>query len=408
MILNPAILTLILMSILTAIFAVYASTVGYRILRNWDIESGSEAQLALERQTDLVSLILTHLFIVGLFSMFFLVRTADRIHPLFTGAMCAAGSLNVNGYGYPALLVKLATTMLSGLWLILNHTDHQCPDYPLIRPKYRLLFAVTVLCILDAYLVTEYFRNMRADIVTSCCGVLFDETARGISGKMASLSPIPMKILFYMSLILILCSGAHYLIIRKSAALFSCLSLFFFFVSIASIVSFISLHIYELPTHHCPFCLLQKEYGYMGYPLYITLLTGGIAGLSVGVLEQVNGPSSCEISLPVLQRRLCLTAIIAFLIFAALSTWPIFFSDFTLNGYSYWIYEAGPGSRCTPNPPQPEKKPQLNLLAHSDTMIFKRLRNEVNPDATRNASDPTQSGGLEFNLDVIKLLWLNI
>ena len=71
MILNPAVITLILVSLLTAAFAVYASTVGYRILRDWDIASGSEGQLALERETYLVSSVLTHLFAVGLFSMFF-------------------------------------------------------------------------------------------------------------------------------------------------------------------------------------------------------------------------------------------------------------------------------------------------------------------------------------------------
>jgi len=41
-----------------------------------------------------------------------------------------------------------------------------------------------------------------------------------------------------------------------------------------AILSFISVYFYELPTHHCPFCILQKEYGYVGYPLYLTLFGG--------------------------------------------------------------------------------------------------------------------------------------
>lgn len=333
MILNPAILTLILISLLTAVFAVHASAVGYRILRAWDLASGSEGQLALERQTCLVSSVLAHLFAIGLFSLFFFIHTADRLHPLFTGAMCAAGSLNVNPYGYPALLVKLAAAMLSGLWLILNHADHQCPDYPLIRPKYRLLFAVTALWVLDAWLVTGYFRNLRTGILTSCCGILFDETASGIFGKMAALPSVPAKILFCLILGITLASGGRFLITRRSAGLFSGFSALFFPVSIVSIVSFISLHIYELPTHHCPFCLLQREYRYIGYPLYIALLAGGIAGLGVGALERVRGAESLEVPLQALQRRLCLIALIAFLVFAAVSSWPMLFSDFTLEGY---------------------------------------------------------------------------
>lgn len=333
MILNPAILTLVLVSLLTAVFSIHASAVGYRILRNWDIESGSEGQLALERQTYLVSSVLTHLFAVGLFSLFFFVYTADRIHTLFTGAMCAAGSLNVNKYGYPAFVVKLAAAILSGLWLILNHADNQCPDYPLIRSKYRLLFIVTALCLLDACLVTLYFRGMRAGILTACCGVLFDESAPGISGTMAALPSVPAKLLFYLSLAPVLVSGFHFRITGRSAALFSAFSLLFLLVSLVSIVSFISVHFYELPTHHCPFCLLQKEYDYVGYPLYIALLTGGIAGLGVGALERVRGPASLELRLPSIQQRLCLVAMIGFTVFAAISTWPMLFSDFTLEGY---------------------------------------------------------------------------
>lgn len=333
MILNPAIITLIFVSLLTAIFAVYASTVGYRIFREWDIDSGSERQLALEKQTYLVSSVLAHLFIIGLFSMFFFIYTADRIHPLFTGAMCAAGSLNVNRYGYPLFIVKLAATILAGLWLILNYSDNQCPDYPLIKAKYRLLFAVAALAVFDAYLVTQYFLNMKANIITSCCGILFSEDAAGISGKMAALPSIPAKVLFYLSLVLTIRSGVHFRITGRSATLFSAFSTLAFLVSMVSVVSFISLYFYELPTHHCPFCLLQKEYHYIGYPLYLSLLTAGIAGIGVGVLERLKGPESLETRLPSIQRTLCLVAMIGFLAFAAISTWPMVFSDFTLEGY---------------------------------------------------------------------------
>ncbi|NVN91321.1 MAG: hypothetical protein HXX11_12065 [Desulfuromonadales bacterium] len=46
------------------------------------------------------------------------------------GAMCAVGSLTVNGFGYPTLLFKVVTFILSGLWLIINHTDSRGYDYP--------------------------------------------------------------------------------------------------------------------------------------------------------------------------------------------------------------------------------------------------------------------------------------
>ena len=34
--------------------------------------------------------------------------------------MCAAGTLNVNGCGYPTLILKIINFLLAGLWLIVN------------------------------------------------------------------------------------------------------------------------------------------------------------------------------------------------------------------------------------------------------------------------------------------------
>ena len=53
--------------------------------------------------------------------------------------MCAAGTLNVNAYGYPTLVLKVLNCLLAGIWLILNHADNRADDYPLIRKKYALL-----------------------------------------------------------------------------------------------------------------------------------------------------------------------------------------------------------------------------------------------------------------------------
>jgi hypothetical protein len=77
-----------------------AGAVGVRILISWNIKSGSELQLGLERQTYLVSTILSYTFVFQILSLFLYIYTADNLHNLFVGAMCAAGTLNVNEYGY--------------------------------------------------------------------------------------------------------------------------------------------------------------------------------------------------------------------------------------------------------------------------------------------------------------------
>ncbi|MGZ6291871.1 MAG: hypothetical protein ACXWMK_06730, partial [Syntrophales bacterium] len=123
MILHPAIIALVLVSLLISGMVIYASFFGVQIIRHWDIESGSEGQLALERRTYLISTILSYMLIFQIGSLFLYIYTADSLHGLFVGAMCAAGTLNVNPYGYPTFLLKILNFILAGMWLIINYTD---------------------------------------------------------------------------------------------------------------------------------------------------------------------------------------------------------------------------------------------------------------------------------------------
>ena len=145
MIQHPAVMALLLSSFLITAMSLYASWYGIRILLHWDISSGSELQLSLERRTYLISTILGYSLFFQILSFFLLIYTTDSIHNLFTGAMCAAGSLGANGYGYPLLLLKLTNTLFAGVWLTINHLDSRGYDYPLIRRKYLLLLCLTVL-----------------------------------------------------------------------------------------------------------------------------------------------------------------------------------------------------------------------------------------------------------------------
>jgi len=119
----------------------------------------------------------------------------------------------------------------------------------------------------------------------------------------------------------------------KGAYLLSMASAATFIVSLASIFSFISVYFYELPTHHCPFCILQKEYGYVGYPIYIALLGGTISGIGPGLLMPFRGVKSLSGILPSIQKRLALLSAILFLIFTLIVTYRMVFTDFILEGY---------------------------------------------------------------------------
>ena len=330
MLFHPSIIALCTASLLIGLMVSYSACYGIKILRWWDINSGSELQLVLERKTYLISTILTYAFGFYLISLFLYVVTVDRLHVLFTGAMCAAGVLKVNSYGYPTLILKIAIFLFAGLWLIVNFADNQAYDYPLIKKKYLLLTILTPLIIMETILQAVYFFQLRPNIITSCCGMLFSAGGNNLASEIAALPAIPMQLAFYSSMILTIYLGLVFYRKGEKGYFFSMMIGIAFLVSLASIISFISVYYYELPTHHCPFCILQKEYGYAGYFLYLSLLGGAIAGMGVGLLMPFKRIESLLEIIPSLQKKLVVVAMVLFLIFTTLVTYRIIISNLNL------------------------------------------------------------------------------
>ena len=330
MILQPAILALTVSSFLISAMVLYSAFWGAIILRRWDIASGSELQLDLERRTYLVSTILAYFLALQVASLFLFIYTADDIAPLFVGAMCAVGSLSVNGWGYPTLLLKLVNFLGAGLWLILNHADCQGYDYPLIRHKYRLLLLIAPVILAETVTQCAYFSLMRPDIITSCCGSLFSPVNRSLMTDLVTAPARPTMAIFYLSVLCTMASGLYFSRKGRGGYPFALLSGVSFIVSLVAVVSFISLYIYQMPSHHCPFCILEQDYYFVGYPLYGSLLAGGVAGTGVGVLMPFRGIGSLVEVIPRIQRSLTVTTLWGFGIFTTLASWPILFSSFRL------------------------------------------------------------------------------
>jgi hypothetical protein len=117
----------------------------------------------------------------------------------------------------------------------------------------------------------------------------------------------------------------------RGGALFAVLSAVQFVVALTAVISVISLYIYQMPSHHCPFCILQGEYHYVGYPVYIAILTAAITGVGAGWLSHYRGIASLQEALPGLQRNLALTALVSLALLAAISTAYTLLTSFTLR-----------------------------------------------------------------------------
>jgi len=330
-ILQPAILALTVSSLLISAMVLYSAFWGGVILRQWDITSGSELQLDLERRTYLISTILAYFLALQVASLFLFIYTADDIATLFVGAMCAVGSLSVNGWGYPTLLLKLVNFLGAGIWLILNHADGQGYDYPLIRRKYLLLLIIAPFILAETFAQCAYFFLMRPDIITSCCGSLFSPASRSLLTDLATAPARATMATFYFLMSCTLAAGLYFMRKGRGGYLFALLSGISFVVSLVAVVSFISLYIYQMPSHHCPFCILEQDYYFVGYPLYGSLLAAGVAGTGIGVLMPFRGVASLVEVIPRMQRSLTVTTLWGFAIFTLLASWPILFSNFRLQ-----------------------------------------------------------------------------
>ena len=323
MILQPGVLALVLSSLLVSGMVLFASWQGVRVLRAWDLSSGSARQLDLERSTYLVSTLLAAALGIELVSLFLYVFTADAVAPLLAGAMCAAGTLRATAWGTPVLLLKLVNFLLAGVWLVVNHADALGYDYPLVRKKYALLLPLAPLVLLEAGGQLAHFAGIRPDVITSCCGSLFASGGDGLGADLAALPPGPSSVAFFVAVSAVLASGAVFYATGRGSAPFAVAAGLALPVALVGIVSFVSPYLYEMPTHHCPFCLLQREYGYVGYPLYATLLGGAVTGMGVGAIAPARRIESLAVAVPVLQRRLACASMVLYAIFTMIVTWRL-------------------------------------------------------------------------------------
>ncbi len=332
MILHPGIIALLGGTSLVTVMVLYSCYEGLKIIRYWDRESSSARQLSLERKTYLLSSMIAFVLAINLLSLFLFIYTVDDIHTQFVGAMCATGTLNANTIGWWALLLKVTIFFVSSIWILINYIDQRTENLPFVRKKYAFLILFLPLFILDFYFGIKFFLGLSPDVITSCCGALFSENSRGIASTLAGLPIRPMKYTFFVTVAAYLLTGFLSYRYTKTWLIYltAFLAALFFFVSIVSLISFISLYFYEIPTHHCPFDILQKEYHYVGYPLYITLLGATVFGLFPGIAELMKAEG-----IPLLhwQKRWLLTALLLLIVFFLIVLYPMVFSSFTLEGY---------------------------------------------------------------------------
>ena len=294
MIWHPGALALLVGSGSVLLLAAAAVPVAVRVLLYWDIESAGETQFELEKSTSLISALLGWALTFNAASFFLFIAVADDFSGFLRGAMCATGTLNANSIGWAALGVKFVLLLAGGLWAAINSLDNHCPDYPLIRLKYRLLLCLVPLFAVDFILLWMFFAGIEPDVITSCCGSLFSGAPGAASSIAGYFPPKSMMAAHHFATASVWCAGLYALASRRRGAYaaYSLASALYLPLALAGFISFIAPYIYGLPFHHCPFDTFGRTYGYIGYPIFISLLAATLWGIMPGLFAYLGKSTS--------------------------------------------------------------------------------------------------------------------
>ncbi|WP_310441651.1 hypothetical protein [Sulfurimonas sp.] len=281
MILTPEVLAILILNAIFALFGTVAFVLSVKIYLNWDINSTSTAQYRLEKQSSLAATIIKYIFSIKVPLFIFFIFTLDKISNVLTGAMCAAGVVDATEQGAYLIVLKIINLYLFALWLKLNAEDVKDRNQPHTKLKFGFFALIFFLFIVEVILEWVMFSAIEIDKMVSCCGSIYSSSANSGISSIFSLGTAALLALFYGNYLLIV---LFYFL--KKRYLFAVTNMLFVVIAIIALILFFGTYIYELPSHHCPFCFLQRDYYYIGYLIYGMLFVGTFYGLVVGFFKE--------------------------------------------------------------------------------------------------------------------------
>lgn len=277
----PEINVILLLDFITLCFLSISIVTSFKVALKWDINSTTPIQYQLEKKSYLISTIIKFVFIIKIMVFPYFIMTIDILSSKIPGAMCASGVFGASIYGYYLLSIKIITLFYFGLWLSIHHYDTKCEDSPYTKGKFKLLLLICFIFIFEMILEIAMFKDIDPGKIVSCCGTLFGgNTIDTLSQTLTK--PNNTMIIFYISVIFLFITYT-----TRASLLYLIACTILLATSIISLIYFFSSYIYQLPIHKCPFCLIQSDYYYMGYGIYLLLFGGVFSGIYYGLLSHI-------------------------------------------------------------------------------------------------------------------------
>ena len=277
---TPEVIVQLFVNTLIALFSLIVFFISYRVSKYFQKSATTPLQYRLEKESYLATTLTKYLFAIKIPLFLFFIFSLEKLATLLPGAMCATGVVNATVYGPYLLLIKLLNLYLFAYWLVLNSVDLKDVNLPYTPMKFKLLLVFISLLLVEIVLESVMYFSIDMKSIVDCCGVVFSSSD---GSYMAWLIGAP----FWMQLTLFLLTFVVLFIayVREYYHIYALFSLLFLVVALITLIGVFGTYIYELPTHHCPFCMLSIEYGHIGYLLYTLLFVGTFFGILLTLID---------------------------------------------------------------------------------------------------------------------------
>lgn len=274
--LNDIVVFLFIESILIVLMLISEFSV-LKILKHWNFNLTTSLQYSLEKRNYLVNTIIQFTILSKLILFVFFIKSLNELSNVVPGSMCVAGVIGANSYGEFLLLFKIFTVFMLAIWLIINKLDLKSANFSYIRNKSLFFNFILLLVLVEFVLEFLFFNNIPLSVPVFCCSTIFKADALPFGFNQFSLA-IAFYGLYLLSVL------TNYM---KAIVLSFLSNVLFLFIAYFAITYVFSIYIYVLPNHQCPFCILQHEYYYIGYVVWISLFVGVFFGIAPFIVESI-------------------------------------------------------------------------------------------------------------------------
>ena len=244
------------------------------ILKNYKQGTSTALQYSLEKNSYLIITIIYLSLIIKTILLPFFTYTLNELSNIIPGAMCAAGVISANVYGEPLIVLKIFIVILTMLWLTLNREDLKSKNYKYFKVKMYFFLFIYTLIAMEIAIELLFFNTLTTVNPVSCCSNLYLNSKEN-NPLPFNISTLELVISFYALYVLVVLSSYF-----KQRYFLGVLAILYIYISYFSITYFFSTYVYQLPTHKCPYCLLQSDYYYIGYFIYFSLIVATYHALS--------------------------------------------------------------------------------------------------------------------------------